>query len=106
MSKLQFKMDDFGVHESVSYEMRDRIAKIAQDKFNAWFEENYKNRLIGQYKIAPFGDKDYAIYFKNQSRVTVPKERLEKVIDALFKEVSGLETDSFVESQKPNAKNI
>lgn len=83
MSKLNFKMDDFGIHESISYEMRDRLRYSIQKKFDDWFDENHKNRRIGPYKIAPFGEDSYAIY-KGEETLRVSKVSLEKLIEEFY----------------------
>lgn len=84
MSKLKFTMEDFGIHESVSYLMRDLLAKAANTKFDKWFQENHKNRWIGEFKVAPGGPDQYAIFRKSGPTLFVKKFELESIIEAFY----------------------
>ncbi len=100
MSKLKFVMDDFAIHESVSYLMRDLLAKSIQVKFDKWFEENHKNRWIGEFKVAPAGTDQYAIFRKSGPTLFVKRPELEELIQAFY-EKSFVEKGPSIDSSSP-----
>jgi hypothetical protein len=82
--KLFFKMDDFGIHESISYEMRDRLAAKMQAKFDRWFEESHLARKIGRFRIAGFGEANYVLHIDDKEQVIVSKLDLENALEELY----------------------